>query len=116
MGGRPAMNTVIVKPRSAGKSWDILHLAQEDFSYIVCPTLADVQRLWRQALELGLHIPQPITRDEFVHRRYNGGGVRSFVIDDIDRCVQGMTTVEVRAISLTDPSPWGSSPWDSSER
>ena len=91
----------IVKYRQCGKTEDILKLAAEDFSYIVCPTRQDVGRLWRRIQDFGLNIPQPITWDEFVHGRYRGAGISSFVIDDLDRCIQGMTSVEIKAVSLT---------------
>lgn len=91
----------IVKPRRAGKSDDVLRLALQDFSYIVCPTMQDVDRLWRRARELDLNIPQPITWQAFTQHRYYGPGVRSFIIDDLDRCIQGMTRVEIKAVSLT---------------
>lgn len=91
---------LVVKPRQAGKSEDILQIAAREFSYIVCPTRDDVARLWARARRQEINIPMPITWDEFVSRRYNGRGIRGFVIDDLDRCVQDMTTVTVKAVSL----------------
>ena len=50
-----------------------------------------------------------------MRQQYNGrGGVRSFVIDDLDRCVQSMSRIEIKAVSLngnpiTASSPLGSS-------
>jgi hypothetical protein len=99
---------VVVKPRQGGKSETILRLAAQHFSYIVCPTLADVQELWQRARELDLmsKLPQPITWNEFINHRYRSRGIRSFMIDDLDRCIQTMTDVEVKAVSLTgDTSP-----------
>lgn len=94
----------IVKPHLSGKTDDVLRLALEDFSYIVCPTQRDARRLWQRALELGLDIPQPIPWREFLKGRYHTQGVSSFIIDDLDRCVQGMTSVEIKAASLTGVS------------
>jgi hypothetical protein len=96
----------IVRPRQAGKSEDILRLAEQHFAYIVCPTYEDVQRLWQRAVDTGYDIPQPITWAEFIGRHYNGhGGVKSFVIDDLDRCVQSMSHIEIKGVSLTgDPT------------
>lgn len=91
---------LVIKPRQAGKTEGILQLAQDNFSYIVCPTRQDVDRLWQRAKERDLNIPQPITWAEFVGHRYRGAGIRSFLIDDLDRCIQSMTTVEIKAASL----------------
>lgn len=92
---------VIVRPRQGGKTTEVLRVAALHFAYIVVPTRADVDRLWQQARLDDINIPQPITWQEFIEHRYHGTGVRAFVIDDLDRCVQSMTGVEVKAASLT---------------
>lgn len=92
---------VIVRPRQGGKTTEMLRMAAENFSYIVCPTRKDVDRLWQLARTLDVDIPHPITWDEFVQGRYHLAGVGSFVIDDLDRCVQYMSHVEIKAISVT---------------
>lgn len=93
---------VVAKPRQGGKSQDLLLLAQEQFAYIVCPHLAGVQELWARAREMELNIPQPITWNEFVSGRYHGRGIKAFIIDDLDHCIQSMTAVPITAVSLTD--------------
>ena len=92
---------IIVRPRQLGKTEDVLRLAEEHFAYIVVPTRQDVDHVWRRAIDAGYDVPQPITWHDFMRQRYNGhGGVKSFVIDDLDRCVQSMTNIEVKGVSL----------------
>lgn len=93
---------VVVKPRQASKTHDLLLMAQETFSYIVCPSQSDVNRLWRRAVEMELNIPQPITWHELVNGRYRSLGIKGFIIDDLDRCIQSMTMVPIKAVSLND--------------
>lgn len=92
---------VVMLPRQGGKTTQMLQLAQETFSYIVCPTMADVERLWALAREMELNIPQPISWVEFTSGRYRPAGIKGFLIDDVDRCLQGMTRVDIKAITLT---------------
>jgi hypothetical protein len=91
---------VIVGQRQTGKSEQILRLAVEHFAYIVCPTMQEVTDLWSRAKELNLDIPQPITWDAFVDHRYYSRGIKAFVIDNLDLCVQSMTTVDIKGVSL----------------
>ncbi|GAS92672.1 hypothetical protein [Mycolicibacterium brisbanense] len=95
----------IVKPRQGGKSHDVLTLAAEHFSYIVCVDRRHADELWRRAKHRNLDIPQPITWEEFVNGRYHGPGVNSAIIDDLDRCIQRLTHVQIKAVSLTGGGP-----------
>ena len=51
---------------------------------------------------MGLDIPFPLTWHEFATGIYHGSGIRGFVIDNLDMCIQQVTNVPVRAVSLTD--------------
>lgn len=93
---------VIVGQRQSGKSEQILRLAVEHFAYIVCPTMEQVTELWARARELNLDIPQPITWDAFVAHRYHARGVKAFVIDNLDLCIQYMTSVDIKGVSLNE--------------
>ena len=93
---------VIARPRQGGKTTDLVKLAAEEFLYVVCPDQAQVFYVARMARDMGLDIPVPLTWEDFTEGTYNGRGVRGFVIDNLDMCIQQMTTVPVRAVSLTD--------------
>lgn len=78
---------LIIRPRQGGKTTETLRLAAEHFAYIVVPTQADQERIWRLSLQLQLNIPYPITWAEFVAGA-RGRRIDAFVIDDVDRCIQ----------------------------
>lgn len=108
---------LIIRPRQGGKTTEVLRLAARHFAYIVVPTYQDVERLWSLARELQLDIPQPITWQQFIESRYGssrgaqtfgvfpagarGYGVKAFIIDDLDRCLDTMTNVPIVGASLS---------------
>lgn len=92
---------VIVRPRQGGKTTELLQLAVEHFAYIVCPDMRSARHVWDVARHLGLNIPQPITWQEFLEHRYRGAGVKAFIIDDLDACLESMTMVPIIAASMT---------------
>lgn len=93
---------VIARPRQGGKTTELIRLAAEEFLYVVCPDLAQVRYVSQMARDMGLDIPFPLTWHEFSAGRFHSRGINGFVIDNLDMCVQQMTTVPVRAVSLTD--------------
>jgi hypothetical protein len=95
----------IVKPRQGGKSWDVLTLAAEHFSYIVCVDQRSAKEMWARAKDRKLDIPHPITWEEFINGRYGDKRLPSVIIDDLDRCIQKMVPVEIKAVSLTGCAP-----------
>jgi hypothetical protein len=96
---------VYAKPRQRGKTTDLIRLAAAEWLYIVSPDQNAARYTAEMARKMGLDIPLPITWGEFVSRRYHGRGVKGFVIDKLDMCVQQMTTVPIRAVSLNVPEP-----------
>ncbi len=99
---------VIARPRQGGKTTDLIKLAAEEFLYVVCPDRQQVRYVQRVAQDMGLDIPFPMTWGEFLRCDYRSKGVKGFVIDNLDLCIQQMTSVPVRAVSLTDaeaPAP-----------
>ncbi len=92
---------VRVLPRQRGKTTEMIRLAADEFLYIVCIDQREVKRIAGEAARLGLDIPFPLTWSEFEHHDYHGKGISGFIIDNLDLCVQSMTTVPVRAVTLT---------------
>lgn len=91
---------IINRPRGAGKTTELIKLAAERFAYIVCPRHEDCRRIAEHAKTLNLDIPYPITWQEYIEGRYYRKGVREFMIDDIDRCLETTTKAPVTAISI----------------
>lgn len=94
---------IYARHRREGKTTDLIRLAVAEFLYIVCPNRQMAAVTWDLARRMGLDIPQPITWAEFAGGHYYGRGIRGFAIDNLEMCVQGMTTVPIRAISVNLP-------------
>jgi hypothetical protein len=92
---------VIARDRQLGKTTDLIRLAAQDWLYVVCPDRRQVQHVVRTARAMSLDIPFPLTWHEFTSGAHSGKGINGFVIDNLDHCVQGMTPVPIRAVSLT---------------
>ena len=54
-----------------------------------------------QARELGLVIPFPLTAGEWQRCAYHPPGVQGLLFDDLDRIIQGLSTVPVIAATWT---------------
>jgi hypothetical protein len=93
---------IIIRPRQGGKTTEALQRAAEHFAYIVVATRQEADELWARAKLLKLDIPMPITWDEFRRGRYYRKGVKGFVIDNLDRCIQSDHPVPVVAVTMND--------------
>ena len=91
---------VIASGRQTGRTTQLIQQAADEFLYIVCPTMERVKYVQRKAREAGLDIPNPMTWSEFSAHRFYGKGINGFVIDDLDHCLQSMTSVPIRAVAL----------------
>lgn len=91
----------IVKQRLHGKTTELIRLANLKQLYIICPNKMQVSHVYKQATDMGLSIPFPITWYDFIHKNYYGKNIRGFVIDNLDMCVQQETVVPIEAVSLT---------------
>lgn len=96
---------VIAKPRQTGKTTDLLKLAEKNFSYIVCPTILEANSLYAYACDQKINIPQPISWYEFLEKKYYQHGIKGgFMIDNLDMCIQSMSPVEIKAVTLNKDS------------
>lgn len=86
--------------RQSGRTTAMIREAAEAFAYIVVPDHRQARFVADLAREMGVDIPFPLTWNEFVSGQYNRAGVRGFVIDNLDQCLQGMTRVPILAASL----------------
>lgn len=94
---------IICKPRRAGKTIELIKIAAEKQSYIVCLHRKECVRIADLARELGLKIQFPLTADEFIRKNYHACGIKGgFLIDNADMLLQSMTRVPIHAISVTE--------------
>jgi hypothetical protein len=93
---------IISRPRQQGKTTDLIKYAAENFNYIVCNSIKEVERVARLAKELKLDIPYPVTYDEVLCGRYYGRGIKGFAIDNAEQFIQAaVKDVKVNAMTIT---------------
>jgi hypothetical protein len=97
---------IIAKPIRCGKTYDLIEYAStlKGYNLIVCPTQRSVCDVWKIILEKKYNIPQPITYQEFLDKKYNSLHVDSFLIDNIDLFIQSLSRTHISAITLTIPA------------
>lgn len=91
---------IVSGARGTGRTTEMIRVAAESFAYIICPDYKQVAYVRDMAREMGVDIPFPLTWNQFVNGKYYGRGIRGFVIDNLDMCIQGMTSVPVLAASV----------------
>jgi len=92
---------IIVRPRQAGKTTELIRRAAETGGYIVCTDQRRARQIHQQARDLGLSIPFPLTAGEWRTDAYYPPGVRALLFDDLDRIIAGMSSVPVIAATWT---------------
>lgn len=95
---------IIYKKRNMGKTHDLLELANntEGHNLIVCHGRNAVDEVWALILKNEYNLPQPITFDDFINNRYHGMSFDNFFMDNVDLCLQSMSAVGIKAITLTE--------------
>jgi hypothetical protein len=94
---------VIYRGRGEGKSTDILKQSADTGIYILCANQQAAQSLARQASDLGLHIPYPVTVEDYRRTHgFRGSFIQHVLIDDADLVLQEVfNSVFIEGISLT---------------
>ena len=95
------MTEIIVRSRQGGKTTELIRRAAETGGYIVCTDQRRARQIAVHARDMGLNIPFPLTAHEWQSRGYHPPGVRGLLFDDLDRIIQGMSTVPVFAATWT---------------
>lgn len=91
-GGRKSSRTTRLIEMSAQAALD------GKVSYIVCASHEQARSIFQKAKEMSLDIPFPISYLDFMNRSYGKHHTDSFLIDNADHLLQGLTTVDIEAI------------------
>lgn len=101
---------IVLSPRRAGKTTQLIKMAAEDHLYLVCCTYGEMRRVWLLMLkmkekgEIETLPPQPLTFDEFLEGKYYPRGIKGFLIDNADLLLQRLSYSRIFAITLTSDS------------
>ena len=92
----------IIRPRQAGKSSELIRIAEETNAYIIVASRQRALHLARMAKEHGRRILFPVTVHEYEQSRFRGSYVRHILIDDADAVLeQVFKEVTIDAITMT---------------
>ena len=92
----------IILNRYCGKTTKLIQKSAEKGYYIVCRNIDTANSIQNYARIMGLSIPLPITYSEFIRGKYEGKRIPGFLIDDLDILIQTMSSVPIKAITITD--------------
>lgn len=85
------IKNLIVADRGTGKTRHLItKCSQDEYSLIVCPTLAMCNHVLKEARKMGLKIPMPITFDEFVMGKFRPHNVEKFYFDELQLSLHNM--------------------------
>jgi hypothetical protein len=93
---------IIVLPRGTGKTSILIRESARTGFYIVCLSQDECSRIQREAMELNLKIPFPITHQEFIKGSYNAQGVKGLLIDNADILLERMAKAPIHTITLSN--------------
>jgi hypothetical protein len=96
------MTEIIARPRMGVKTTELIRRSAETGAYIVCTDTRRAGQVARQAKELGLDIPFPLTVGEWQERAYYPPGTPGLMFDDLDRILQLLSPVPVLAVTWTE--------------
>jgi len=92
---------IIIRGRQGGKTTEMIRRAAETGGYIVCTDQRRARQIAGKAREMGLSIRFPMTAAEWSRHSYYPPGIRGLLFDDLDRIIQGMSSVPVPGASWT---------------
>lgn len=86
------MSTIYSMPRCSGKTTMLIKRSSETGMTIVVPTMAMRDQVKKEAFDLGLNIPDPITIRQFVATIYNDNMMHkeSYLIDELQLALRIM--------------------------
>jgi hypothetical protein len=90
-----------IRPRRAGKTTDLIKECAENGGYIVCAYKREAYNIFDAAKKMGLDIPLPITFNEFVRGEFVGTGIKVIYIDNIELCIQSISSAPVKTITAS---------------
>ncbi len=92
---------IIMRPRNAGKTTELIKLSAQNGGYIVCNSHNEAWQIHELSRQMGLEIPFPLTYSEFLHGYYHPQGVKNLLIDNADYLINSLSKSPIEAITLT---------------
>ena len=85
------IKNLIVADRQTGKTRHLItKCSQDEYSLIVCPTRMMCNYVFKEARNMGLEIPMPITFSDFVAGKFYPKNVNNFYFDELQISLEVM--------------------------
>ena len=89
-----------------GKTSELIIRSSVSGGYIVCHSQDECSRIFAEAKVGNLSIPFPITYQEFISNKYSALGIKSFLIDNVEKLLDFISNgVPIEAITLNNDNP-----------
>lgn len=92
---------IIHRPRTGGKTTELIKMADGKKGYIVCHSVIEAMRVFTLAEDLGANINMPITHEEFLDGQYHGKGVQLVYIDNVEKLLERIALGRVTVAAVT---------------
>lgn len=92
---------MIIASRRMGKTTQLIYESAAQHKYIVCRNRQRAMEIFKQAKDLKLDIPLPLTFDDFIGHSYYGKVISGFLIDEAQSLLQQMTDVPIETITMS---------------
>lgn len=100
------MTEIIIKERGTGKTTELIKRAAKDGLYILTDTKRSAACIADMARRMGLHIPFPVTVEEYLHgSKFRGSCIRrdGLLIDDAELVFRNLLSgIPINAVTITD--------------
>ena len=97
---------VIIKQKGGGKTTELIKMSAKNKDCIVCRDELEVSRILKEAKQMKLDIPRPISYYKFLQISYSADyeivqDIKGFLFDNVDAFLKNLTIVPIKAITLT---------------
>lgn len=93
----------IIKKRGEGKTTELIKISHDTNTYILVGDRNRQSEVARMAHEMGLHIPYPVTIEDYLKTHFRGSFIKNILIDDADYVLSHIFyTVTIDAITMTE--------------
>lgn len=100
------MTEIIIKERDTEKTTELIKRAAKDGLYILTDAKRSAEYIAESARRMGLHIPFPVTVEEYLKgNKFRGSCIRrdGLLIDDVDAVFQTLLSgIPIRAVTISD--------------
>lgn len=92
----------IILARCQGKTTKLIQMSHDTWTYILVADKRRQSSLFRQARNMGIDIPFPVTLDDYMKNQFRGSHIKRILIDDADDVLKALFyNLEIKAITMT---------------